>query len=244
MKTEKIVSNIFLVFGIGFFVVLSSDLASADAWWGYGARRSEWVLSHGGTIISYEIDNISGRSDEYKAVMFDKNGKYVEKEFGKKAKFDDAKNGAYTIRAYRGGTEDKTSYKGGKEFASITVTAHPGETIKIRFNYEKKKAAMSTNYVKPVKKMAAKPATDEIIKPESETEDKTQNDAEEFKFSYGTEKLAIIEKKEESLAEFMEEMIHPDVMAMESEKKLIVEKEKNKNIFEKFWDSIVKFFRF
>ena len=121
MKSRKVLmSSIFFMFASILFAT-PFDFAKADAWWGYGARKPEWVLSHGGTIIYFEFENISGKSSKYKAIMYDSNGKFVEKEFGKKGLFDDAKNGVYKISAF----------KGGKAFTSISVTAKPGKAIKV-----------------------------------------------------------------------------------------------------------------
>ncbi len=91
--------------------------------------------------------------------MYDKKSRYIEKEFGTKAVFDDAKDGEYIIRACRGdgGTEFKSTHKGGKEFAEVSVMAHLGETIKLVFDYKKKTVSMTTDYVKPVSKVIAKP---------------------------------------------------------------------------------------
>ena len=203
--------------------VADMRLVSADAWWGYGARRKEWVLSHGGTIIHYEIDNISGGSSEYKAVMYDANGKYVEKEFGKKAAFDDAKAGIYKIVAYRGEIDKKT-YKGGKKFAEIVVTAHPGETVKIKFDYKKKKVEMTTDYVKPIAKSTVVPVA----------EDLTDN-------------------SKESSIEMIEEVVHPDVLAKESGQVLMDQEDSNEqenmkmsfiSIFVHSWDAVMKYFNF
>lgn len=196
---------------------------------GEGGRKQEWVLEHGGTIIKYEIGNISGDSNEYKAVMYDDEGDYVEKEFGTKAKFDDAKNDKYKIKAYRveGGIIDRTTHKGGKEFASIKVTAHPGETIKIKFDYKKKKAKMTTDYIEPIPKPVIKPALIITSEPEIEIQQKPESSESQ------NNQVTTTMDNNESLIEVAEDFIHPDAMAMEVEQPSVVKSEKPANIFER-----------
>lgn len=253
-NTAKILLLLFL--SATFVFVGGIGRVSADAWWGYGYRTPKWVLSHGGTIIYYEIENISGEGNEYKAVMYDEDGDYVEKEFGKKAVFDDAKNGVYKISAYRGGTKNKLTYKGGKKFASITVTAHPGETIKIKFNYKKKSAKMTTDYVKPVPKPVAKKAAPSAPEPEVEPAAEVQEEVEEISEpSLQDEALMTTEENENQFDEFMEAYVHPDAMAEESgERTVIRQKDSNQqtiaeeveteNIFVIIWTAVKKFFGF
>ncbi|HOW60211.1 MAG TPA: hypothetical protein P5548_03340 [Candidatus Moranbacteria bacterium] len=149
----NITSKIILFIGL---ILMPSSLAWADAWWGHGSKSFDWILKNGGTIIRWQIEDISKEADNWKAVMFDSKGKYVEVEYGQKGVFDDAKNGVYTIKAYKG-IKDHETHKGGKLFASITVTAHPGETINIKFNYKNETARMTTNYVRRVAKKTPPP---------------------------------------------------------------------------------------
>ena len=108
--------------------IFSQAKAEADSWWGDDARSSEWVLSHGGTIIKYKII-AKGGENGYKAILYE-NGKVVEWENGKTGKFDDPKNSTYVVKAFKGGVEQKKTSKGGKEILSSgPIVAHPGETI-------------------------------------------------------------------------------------------------------------------
>jgi len=124
--------------------------AQADAWWGEGYKKPDWVLRHGGTIIEYKISGAKKKSGRYKAVMY-RNGKYVEAEFGKQAKFDDAKKGVYQIQVIRCDDEcsqDKKhkKHKGDKKLLGTTVTAHPGETIRLVFNVKNKTVQKNSSY--------------------------------------------------------------------------------------------------
>ncbi len=233
MKRRKLQIAIFI---LTLMLVSSAfaEMASADAWWGYGARRPDWVLSHGGTIIRFEIDNISGESEEYKAVMYNE-GDYVEKEFGTKGLFDDAKNGVYKIKAYRGdgSLEFRTSAEGGKKFDEITVTAHPGETIKLKFDYKRKKVKMTTDYVKPIPKSVVKPVVIPVPEPANETPES---------ITAQTDEIVTATENDDSFIENVEEFIHPDAMAMEVEKK--AEIKETENIFKRIWIAIVEFFSF
>ncbi len=129
------------------FATLIPSIVGAAAWWGEGYRPPAWVLSHGGTIIRYTIHN--GNPDKYKAIMY-RNGAYVEIEFGKKAIFDDAKNGLYTIvfykchescRHHKFHKKQKLRSKD-KKVAQLSVYARPGETIDISFNAKAKRATI------------------------------------------------------------------------------------------------------
>lgn len=242
MEKRKILFyGVISMFILMFFASVFAEFASADAWWGYGARRPDWVLSHGGTIIRFEIENISGEPEEYKAVMYDADGDYVEKEFGTKGLFDDAKNGVYKIKAIRGNgnLEFRTSVEGGKKFDDIIVTAHPGETMKIKFNYKKKKVSMTTDYVKPVPRPVVKPA----VVSESDPVVEVENSVEE---------IVMMKENEESFAEKVEDFVHPDALAMESGQQVFIKQgnpnqqtnEESASIFKKIWISILKFFSF
>ena len=249
MDREK--SQLFILLIASLIMLFSSaDFASADAWWGKGYRDKEWVLSHGGTIIRFEIENTSGDDNEYKAVLYDDDGDYVEKEFGTKGYFDDAKNGKYKIKADRvEGGADKTTYKGGKSFASIEITAHPGETIKLKFDYKKKKVKMTTDYVKPIPRPVVKPTI--VPAPEPvETQPESTSDTLEPTSAINNEAMTVIENGN-SLIETMEDYIHPDALASVSNTQTFIRQadsnaleEKPKNIFKKIWDYIVKFFSF
>jgi hypothetical protein len=245
MKTRNVKSNLLSAFMLVVFVLVSTGSASADAWWGKGYREPAWVLSHGGTIIKYEISNISGKSGEYKAVMYDKKGKYVEKEFGTKAKFDDAKNNVYTIKAYRvEGKMDKTTHKGGKSFASIKVTAHPGETISLKFDYKKKKVKMTTDHVKPAPKPVAKPVAKPVVEPvvvsEPEPEVLIQQDTEPAVEPAPVEAPVMIDSKKTFFDEFIGNMGKDSEQLMrliqgDNIKHGIVEKNKSVSIFKKLY---------
>lgn len=228
----------------------SARSVSADAWWGEGYRKPEWVLSHGGTIVYFEMENISGESDEYKAVMYDSDGKYIEVEYGTKGVFDDAKNGVYKIKADRG-VENEETYKGGRSFAVIEIIAHPGETIRLKFDYKKRKVKMTTNYVKPVSSPIIKTIPDSVpnssnaIKLEDESVE-TQQQIETSQLSdFQIEELTVETGSEESIIESVENFIHPDALAMETDKQIVIMKEENTgNIFTKLWSIIREFFNF
>lgn len=121
------------------FIFNTNSVFSA-AWWGDGYKPPSWVLSHGGTIIRYTVSGTS-HPDDYKAMMF-RDGKYIEVEFGKNAVFDDAKNGVYTINFYKCKDscmphkfDNKTKLRSSdKKIASITLTAIPGQEVKLIFN--------------------------------------------------------------------------------------------------------------
>jgi len=139
MKKIAIYSISILFFSVSFFSGIVRDV-SADAWWGEGYQTPEWVLKHGGTIIKYTVIGTSHPKD-YKAMMF-RDGKYVEVEFGKSAKFDDAKNGTYLINFYKchKGCMDQKFYKKtkirdkDKLIASISIVARPGQVNNLVFN--------------------------------------------------------------------------------------------------------------
>lgn len=225
-----------------FIVMLLSvvtDFASADSWWGYGARRPDWVLSHGGTIIRFEIEDTSGEDNEYKAVMYDADGDYVEKEFGVRGLFDDAKKGVYVIKAVRGegNLEFRTSAKGGKKFAEIKVTAHPGETMKIKFNYKKKTAKMTTDYFKLVPKPVINPAPTSVSEQAvEEAESPESNETQANQVTTATD-------NDDSLIEVVEEFVHPDALAKEiDEHPSNSESEESVNVFERIWNFIRNLF--
>lgn len=212
--------------------VLCPNGVLATSWWGIGVRSDKWILNHGGTIIRFDIEDHSGSRKEYKAVMYDEKGKYVEAEWGIQGMFDDAKDGVYTIKAKRGEEADfgvKDSREEGKTFAKIKFTAHPGETIKIKFNYKKKSAKMTTDYVAPVAKVPAKPVP--VVQPEQPAIENTQEDLEPFpsapnfppneeaNFFYKEVDPFCKNEKNEFL-EYAEDFVHPDVLAKESEQSI------------------------
>lgn len=138
-----------------FFIVLTLQLLPsfvlASAWWGRGAPISkDWVLEHGGTLISYEIENYD-KTAQYTAEMYllgatgaggdasnkAKKGDLIENESGVKATFDDAINNKYKIKIFEDG-DSKMS----KE-----VTARPGEKVELIFDLEKDKVTEKTKVV-------------------------------------------------------------------------------------------------
>jgi hypothetical protein len=236
----NIVSKLFL---LGIFILMPASLALADGWWGKYDKPFAWILQNGGTIIHWQIEDISKEADNWKAVMYDSKGKYVEVEYGQRGTFDDAKNGTYVVKAYKG-LRDYETYKGGDVFASINVTAHPRETINIKFNYKNKAAKMATNYVKPV----AKPVLD--CPPEPMIENQAKEEADDRKClstpEYFFKEVMMIGKDEKSIIELVREAAdYSNVLSSEPEIiQVIIEKEDNKNIFKKAWSTIVEIFTF
>lgn len=229
----KIRENIFNISVLVAFVIFVSSfgLALANGWWGEGYKSSKWILKNGGTIVRYEIDNISGDEDEYKVVLYDEDGDYVEVEYGVEGLMDDAKDGIYKVKADRG-VESEETYRGGKSFATIEFRAHPGETIWLKFDYKKKKVKMATDYVRPAPKVVAKaiPAAEPVeAEPEPEKIDE-----------------AVVPETEEDeglIPEAVEDMILPEAEAMESETGAIHEKDADReNVFAKIWKAIKNLF--
>lgn len=245
-----------------FSFFIFSNSVFANAWWGYGARDRDWILKHERTIVKCEIDNHHGDSSEYKMVMYNDDGRYVEKEFGTRVTFDDAKEGDYKISAYRGGTEDRTTYKGGKKFASIEFTAHPGETIRIEFDYKKKKAKMTTDYVEP----QTKPVVKKVLAPMPDAEDTElqettvapENEQTSESVETAPEVAVAVEptvpeppaelpvpQQRTSIFEAIENFFHPDAMAMENNQdSLTIQNEKYKSVFRGMWQSMLNYFTF
>lgn len=153
-KLKKSIQWFYLITVLAFFLLSFPSLVKADSWWGYGYRSADWVLNNGGTIIRYKISG-SSASDRYKAVLY-QNGKYVEVEFGKSGKFDDAKSGLYTVSFYKGGIGSETTYKGGKFLGSINITASNGKKIELVFSETAKTTQITTTF--PFRK--AKPEPD------------------------------------------------------------------------------------
>ncbi|KKT93190.1 MAG: hypothetical protein UW95_C0025G0008 [Parcubacteria group bacterium GW2011_GWC1_45_14] len=118
MKTRKIMAH-----------------ASADAWWGTGFKDHDWVAEHGGTIIYYKIKG-EENSKDYKLRLY-RGDKLIETEKNGSGVFDDAINGTYTV----------VVFEGTKKKASTTVVAHPGETIKLKFNLDNGKAEKTSEFV-------------------------------------------------------------------------------------------------
>lgn len=108
--------------------------ARAESWWGDGYRPPEWVVTHGGTVVWYEITGREAAAERYGALM-EQNGKFVEDEEGPRMKFDDPKNGLYKV----------TALLGKKRLLSVDVFAHPGETIHITFDLKNKKTTVISN---------------------------------------------------------------------------------------------------
>lgn len=132
--------------------VVFSGIVSADSWWGDGAKTHKWILKHGGSLIRFEIINRKGDASEYKVILT-KKGRNVEVEVGKDGIFDDALPGEYKVTFYRGGNGQKSFSGKGKDVGSIKLDVHAGEQIWLKFNYEKRKISMTTDYVKPVPKV-------------------------------------------------------------------------------------------
>ncbi len=253
MMTKKFLAGIVIMF------FLCPHFTQATSWWGVGVKPDKWILNHGGTLIRFEIVNYNGSKKEYKAVMYNKKGKYVEAEWGTQGLFDDAKDGVYVIKAKRGDSIDymvKDQREDGKTFAKIKLTAHPGETIKIKFDYKKKKAKMTTDYVEPTKKAATNVAPI--------TQEKTQNleDVQQENVlgpqlsdnevsDNGAAETDDVDEKN-SLFETAEDFIHPDVIAKEPEKQTSAEpalKEQDSDsakeesgIFKKFFQVVFSWF--
>ncbi|MDD5463984.1 MAG: hypothetical protein PHP62_02460 [Candidatus Moranbacteria bacterium] len=148
--------NIYITLTFVFALFFSSiPNATADSWWGDGAKGKEWVLSHGGTIIRYSII-ANGSKDRYKAILY-KNGKVVEWENGKSGMFDDPKDATYVVKAFKGGIneQNKTSKGGKKILSSGPIVAHPGETITVTLNdFTNKVTVVSDRKVVAAKKVA------------------------------------------------------------------------------------------
>ena len=147
------------------FFFSSIPNATADSWWGDGAKSKQWVLSHGGTIIRYSII-ANGSKDRYKAVLY-KDGKVVEWENGKTGMFDDPKDATYVVKAFKGGIDEqnKTTKGGKKILSSGPIVAHPGETIIVTLNdFSNKVTVVSDRKVIAAKK-AAPPVVEKKIQP-------------------------------------------------------------------------------
>lgn len=151
---------ILLVVTIGFISI--SEYVSADAWWGEGYRSPEWVRSHGGTTINYQV--VGDSAKKYKAFLR-QNGKYVEVEFGQDATFDDAKDGVYTVTFYKckgscmpHKTDNKTKIRSSdKKLSTVTVIARPGEGVRLIFNADNKQISfVSGNAGLPIDPFLAK----------------------------------------------------------------------------------------
>lgn len=126
------------------------------AWWGDGYKAPAWVLKHGGTMIHYTV--LNGNPNKYKAIMY-RDNKYVEVEFGQDAKFDDAKNGLYTIifykcddscREHKFHKKEKVRDKD-KRITSINIQARPSETVHLIFDTKAKtvRIARRSGYIRP-----------------------------------------------------------------------------------------------
>lgn len=168
---KKIVLVLFLVV-FGTFGFSSEVFSSANNWWGKGYKTEKWVLSHSGSVLEYSISGAKD-TEQYKAMMFH-NGKYVEVEFGKSAKFDDwyyKKGGTYTVNFYKCKDscrphkyDNKEKIRSSdKKVASITVVPRPGEKTVIVFNAKnnsvsaKSGNALNLNYVAEKPKPAVDP---------------------------------------------------------------------------------------
>lgn len=151
---------IVLLIASGFYV---ADYATAASWWGAGYKPPEWVLSHGGTVVYYKII-ANGANDRYKAILYRGDGKFQEVENGKTGKFDDPKDGAYTVRAVRGGVQENKTRSGGKPILSVGFVARPGETVNIVLDTIKDKASVS--YSKHAVDPAVPAKRDAVAKPD------------------------------------------------------------------------------
>lgn len=102
---------------------------------------------------------------------------------------------------------------------------------------------MTTDYVKPVPKPVVKPAVVPKPDPVVEVENSVQ-----------TEEIITVTENEESLVERVEDFVHPDALAMESEQQTFIKQgnssqqintnEESANIFKRIWISVLKLFRF
>lgn len=223
-------------------VFLCPNFALASAWWGTGAKPHKWILNHGGTLINFDIVNYSGSKKEYKAVMYDEKGKVIEAEWGVEGIFDDAKDGIYTIKAKRGEAVDyriKDEKEEGKTFATIKVTAHPGERMKIKFDYKKKSAKMETDYVVAVEKSKTKPIV--AVDAQQPVVENIPEELTPFPSMPDKEKTPLYINESNTFFESAEEFVHPDALAKETERVIIkpaaelssAEPEKN-NIWKNF----------
>lgn len=232
-----------IAFAAIFAILLSPVFVWAKAWWGEGAKPQKWILNHGGTLIRYKIENYSGSKKEYKVVMYSKKGKYIEAEWGVEGIFDDAKDGVYVIKARRGDLIDyevKENRQEGKTFATVKLTAHPGESIDIKFDYKKKKAKISTDYAEPAKKEIA----DDVIFPEAEQmeEEIVQEEAIEPIPDQDTDNQNALINNENVFIDTVEDFVHPDAFAKTGESGEMInedDNEENKNFFEGFLDSVL-----
>ncbi|MDZ7611273.1 MAG: hypothetical protein U5L10_00765 [Candidatus Moranbacteria bacterium] len=124
-----------------FFAILPS-VVQAHAWWGEGARDTDWILRHGGSLVRYTIRG-KASSDAYKARMYltgaagagggaaetAERGDVIEIEYGSKATFDDAINNLYKVIVFRGSDSE----------ISAEFFARPGEIVDLHFDlYEDK----------------------------------------------------------------------------------------------------------
>lgn len=154
-----------LVIATGSFLAVHH--VSADAWWGKGYKTPAWVLANGGTMI---ISTTVGSKPNNIKGFLRQGGKYVEVEFGSVMKFDDAKNGVYTISYYNCNkdcryqlTDNKTKLRGNDSLkTTITVVARPGQTVNITYNSDTNSAAISgaAGRIAPVK---PQPTVEELI---------------------------------------------------------------------------------
>lgn len=251
MKREMMTKKILAGMAIMFF--LCPHFTQATSWWGVGVKPDKWILNHGGTLIRFEIVNYNGSKKEYKVVMYNKKGKYVEAEWGTQGLFDDAKDGVYVLKAKRGDSIDyliKEEREDGKTFATKKLTAHPGETIKIKFDYKKKSAKVTTDYVDPAKKAEANvaPAPQKVAPDPASVQQ--ENVQESQSADSGDTGMHDTDEKD-SLIGTAEDFIHPDVMAKEPDVMLSFDpitvehaypEQEDGNIFKRFFLAVFSWF--
>ncbi|MEA3273408.1 MAG: hypothetical protein U9Q72_02330 [Patescibacteria group bacterium] len=183
--------SIVSLMGIILVILLTlPGIAQADAWWGEGYRKPDWVRANGGTIVYYAIKGKKS-SDRYKARMY-QGGERIEIEYGSSGVFDDAKNGAYNISAY----------EGSKKIGTVNFSACPGGTLYANFDVKKKSASIS-GCRRKVQKQVKTNSTTQQKNQEKIKEQETAQDKEALrdKEAIGTEEKILTEKTDESKEE-------------------------------------------
>jgi len=124
---KKATKKILIFVGIFIIIFSGTKYASASAWWGEGARSSEWVVSHGGTVLYFEFKNIKSDKKDLKINLYTANGDVIETERGdRKGKIDDGIAGqSYYLKAKDGKKSAKskvfTMRKGSTNYATVNM---------------------------------------------------------------------------------------------------------------------------
>lgn len=119
--------RVFAIFMAVLIFISGTNYASASAWWGEGARSSEWVTSHGGTVLYFEFKGVKGDKKDLKINLYTANGDVIETERGdRKGKIDDGIAGqSYYLKAKDGGKSAKskvfTMKRGSTNNASVDI---------------------------------------------------------------------------------------------------------------------------